>query len=92
MITEAFRASVRPVPARQARASSNQAISRGMIGSPLIGSRPAQGWRCRAARKPQAQRDSPARQPSSLRTGPGESPQAASTMSLTSSSLDDTCR
>jgi hypothetical protein len=27
MITEAFRASVRPVPARQASASSNQAIS-----------------------------------------------------------------
>jgi len=41
MITEALRASVRPVPARQASASSNQAISRGMIGSPLIGMRAA---------------------------------------------------
>jgi hypothetical protein len=43
MITEAFRASVRPVPARPASASSNQAISRGMIGSPLIGRCAAQG-------------------------------------------------
>jgi len=43
MITEAFRASVRPVPARQASASSNQAISRGRIGIPLIGRRAAQG-------------------------------------------------
>ena len=92
MITEAFRASVRPVPARQASASSNQAISRGMIGSPLIGMRPAQGCRRRAALKPQAQRDSPARQSSPAGAGPGESPQAASTMSLTSSSLEETCR
>ena len=92
MITEAFRASVRPVPARQASASSNQAISRGMIGIPLIGRRPAQGCRRRAALKPQAQRDSPARQSSPGNSGPGESPQAASTMSLTSSSFEDTCR
>ena len=92
MITEAFRASVSPLPARQANASSNQAISRGMIGSPLIGMRPAQGWRRSAARMAQAQRERPARQFSPSRSGPGESPQAASTISLTSSSLEDTCR
>jgi hypothetical protein len=92
MITEAFRASVRLVPARQASASSNQAISRGMIGSPLIGRRAAQGWRRSAARMARAQRASPSRQSSAPASGPGESPQAASTMSLSSSSLDDTCR
>jgi hypothetical protein len=92
MITEAFRASVRPVPARQTSASSNQAISRGRIGSPLIGRRAAQGWRRMAARMAQAQRDSPSRQLSPCRSGPGESPQAASTISLSSSSLADTCR
>jgi hypothetical protein len=92
MMTEAFRASVRPVPAMQASASSNQAISRGMIGSPLIGMCAAQGCRRRASRMAQAQRDSPARQFSPLSKGPRESPQAASTISLTSSSLEDTCR
>jgi len=92
MITEAFRASVSPVPARQARASSNQAISRGITGIPLIGMRPAHGCRRRATLKAQAQRDSPARHSSPASSGPGESPQAASTISLISSSLDDTCR
>jgi hypothetical protein len=92
MITEAFRASVRPVPARQASASSNQAISCGRTGIPLIGSRAAQGWRPNAARMAQAQRDSPSRQLSPAASEPGESPQAASTISLSSSSLDDTCR
>ena len=92
MTTEAFRASVSPVPCMQASAFSNQAISSGMIGSPLIGMRTAQGWRRTLARMAQAHRDSPARQVSPGVSGPGKSPQAASTISLSSSSLADTWR
>ncbi len=92
MITEAFRGSVSPVPVMQASASSNQVISRGMIGSPLIGMRTTQACRRMPARMAQAQRDNPSRQLSPGASGPGESPQAASTISLSSSSFEETCR
>ena len=51
-----------------------------------------ESWRDGLSRMAQAQRDSPSRQLSPAASGPGESPQAASTISLSSSSLEDTCR
>src|SRR5580704_17814657 len=92
MITDALRASVSSVSARQASAFSNQATSLGMIGRLLSGMRTTQGCRRAPDRSAQAQRDSPARQPSSGTGVPGASSQAASTIKVSSSSLDDTCR
>src|SRR5580704_4113440 len=92
MITDALRASVSSVSARQASAFSNQATSLGMIGRLLSGMRTTHGCRRAPARSAQAQRDSPARQPSPATGVPGASSQAASTIKVSSSSLDDTCR
>src|SRR5579872_117901 len=92
MITEALRASVSPVPAKQASAFSNQATSLGMIGRLLSGIRTTHGCRRAPSRSAQAQRDSPSLQPSPGAGAPGADPQAASTITVSSSSLDDTWR
>jgi len=91
MITEAFCASSRPLSRRLTRPCSNQATSWGKIGSPLMGMRTSHGCRWKPARIAHAHRDSALRHPSSGATA-GGGPDAASTMSLTSSSLALTYR
>jgi hypothetical protein len=92
MITDALRASVRLVSRMQARACSNQATSRGMIGRLFSGMRTIHGCRLAPARIAQAQRERPDRHPSPGAHARGASPQAASTIRVSSSSLADTCR
>jgi len=87
MITDAFCASVRPVPRMLARADSNQATSFGRAGRPLIGTRSAQACAYKTRRMPHAHRVKPSRQSSPGPAGAGGGPSTASTISATSSSL-----
>jgi hypothetical protein len=71
---------------------SIQAIWFGVAGGPLIGIRVAQVCRRWMASAAHAQRSRPARQPTSCSSESGGGPSAASTMSVTSSSLAATYR
>ena len=84
--TEAFSSSARPVSRRAHSTLSIHATWFGVVGGPAIGTRTAHG--CRRIRSCwlQAQRDSASRQSSSGAIG-GGGPTAASTISISSSSL-----